>query len=809
MDRSPTAPPLHAAETDLTARQAPPPPWVVGIGAGAGGLEAIQLLFGAMPVDAGIAFIICRHVQSGLSDPLADLLCTQTAMPVVQAANDTLLEAGNIYLVPPDARMILLRDRLVPLGDSDDMAENQVSPIDLLLHSLAVSAGPAAMAVMLSGKDEDGLRGCASVREHGGIVLAQHPDSTEFAEMPRRVIAARLATAVAPPGALADLIWRRVGEAHKVNLKVHDSERDDEALARIAKLLAERFAIDAHAYRPSLVAKRIRRRLTMARATSLSDYADRLADDDNELAALHDDLLIRVTTFFRDPEAFAVLDQNVIATLVERMSEEHPIRVWVPACATGEEPYSIAMMFLDRAARTGKAAHVDIIASDRHVPAIKHGCDGRYTRDRLGHVPKDLVAAFTEPDGDGFVISPSLRNHVTFVEHDLLNASPPDDIDLVSCRNLLIYLSTQSRKKALLACRDALKPGGFLFLGPSEQPGSQMAGLETIHGKWRLYRKANELPVGDALSRLVEATRQKPAEPITPIEPKTANTADFVDPLSQPPASASDPSDPSDLMENQRMLESTIDTLLSSNDRLRRRNQNLRAENQRLLEAHAALDDVATMIAHDLKMPLGALESLTEHLHAALDTSQDAGEAHRWVQPIQHRLGAINQIIDDLLDYAREAPPDKADLRPVDFADMLRETLTLIGLPKGIRVVIKPPALRIVTSRIPLACIFRSLLGQAVERIGGASGTIRIDAKTQDNRLDVTIVDNGRSVGGRGVGDHPADLGLAIVRQFLKTSGGKLTASANASGAGHQVDFTWPIKETSERERARQARSTA
>ena len=793
MNQIPEEKSLQPAPSDLTARR-DRPLRVVGIGAGAGGLEAIQLLFGAMPVDTGLAFIICRHVQSGLADPLADLLCTQTALPVVQAKNGMQIEAGRIHLVAPDARMILLKDRLVTFDpDSNEDAEVDVSPIDVLLHSLAASAGPSAIGVILSGKDQDGLRGCASIRSHGGLVLAQLPESTEFALMPRRVIEAGLTSGVATPGAMADLIQRHVSQTEAPAAPAACGMGDEEALAHIIALLKERFSIDAHAYRPSLVAKRVRRRLSIARAATLGAYAEILATDDAELVALHDDLLIRVTAFFRDPEAFAVLARKVLPDLVARMSEERPIRVWVPACASGEEAYSLAMLFLDQSAEAGKTPHFHIIASDRHRSAIEQGRRGRYARDLLGNVPKNLMQRFMEQDGKNFTVKSDLGRHVAFIEHDMLKVPPPDHVDLVSCRNFLIYLAAGARKDALAACHQALVPGGFLFLGPSEQPGDQIGDLTTVHGKSRLYRKAEDPPVSDTLTRLSIAKRQQPAETIEALQPETrVPTTDSPDEMHHV------------LMENQRMLESTIDTLLSSNDRLRRRNRDLRAENQRLLHIQAALDDVATLIAHDLKTPLSAVERLCGRVNSALSTEAANQDALRWLQPMQHRLSALNQVIDDLLAYAREGPADKADLSPVDFADLLRESLTLIGLPKGVRVVIKPPSLRILTWRIPLACIFRNLLGQAIERIGMTSGTIRIDAEPKRRALEVSIVDDGGETE-----DRSGDLGLTIVEQLLEAVGGTLTAGSNPSGPGQQVRFTWPIEDSSFPETAERKPSPA
>jgi chemotaxis methyl-accepting protein methylase/signal transduction histidine kinase len=759
---------------------------VVGIGAGAGGLEAIQLLFAALPANAPAAFVICRHVQSGLSDPLSDLLCTQTAMPVLQAEAGTLLEAGHVYLVSPRERMILLKDRLSSFEPSgDDEAELAVSPIDVLLHSLAVSAGQKAIAVMLSGNDQDGLRGCASIRSHGGLVLAQHPESTEFPDMPGRVISTDIASAVATPGAMADLIWRHVGSGSLSEPAASEGSKDDVALRRIKALLAAKFAFDVQAYRPSLVAKRVRRRLDGSDVRSLLDYAALLERDDKELAALRDDLLIDVTTFFRDPEAFNALESEVVPTLVDQMSPGRPVRVWVPACATGEEAYSLAMLLLDRADQAGKTAGLEIIASDRHASALMLARAGRYHRDRLKHVPPRLAERFLRDDGDAIVVGERLRRHVTFVDHDMLGAPPPDEIDLVSCRNFLIYLAQASCQRALHACREALRPGGFLFLGASERIGTDVADLAIVHGKWRIYRKASPPPVDEALTTMVQAHRRHRAEPILPKAPSTHAERRASDPKDQ----VSEDDLGRVLADRQQMLEQTIDTLLFSNDTLRRKNQSLRDENHRLVHAHAALDDVATMIAHDLKAPLSIIERMAGNLHHVLSVRASDDGAMQWLQPMQMRIAALGQVIDDLLAYAREGPVDSSDRQPVDFGDLLRETLALIGLPKNVRVVITPPSLRIITWRIPLACIFRNLLGQAIERVGDRPGVIRIDAKPDGRALDIAIVDNGRHVTMRS-----GDLSLAIVRQLLEAVGAKLNVSVDSDKPRHEMRFTWPME---------------
>ncbi|MDH3665167.1 MAG: hypothetical protein OEU92_34985, partial [Alphaproteobacteria bacterium] len=446
--------------------------------------------------------------------------------------------------------------------------------------------------------------------------------------------------------------------------------------------------------------------------------------------------------------------------------------------------YSLAMLFLDRIERAGVEPHLEILASDRYPRALKRARFGRYRRGRLGKTPPNLIERYMQVDGERIEVDPMLRRHVTFVEHDILTTPPPDDIDLVSCRNLLIYLAAASREKALLACSEALRPDGFLFLGPSEQPGAQISGLATIDAKWRIYRKIAPSPVDDALVRLSRAKRQTPAETVLPPD------MDEIRPLDLPGPDNARPSDLDGVLtDNQRMLESTIDTLLASNDALRRRNRDLREENQRLTNAHAALDDIATMIAHDLKAPLRAVGDLADGLQAAMPSDDGETDATRWLQPMQHQLIGLNRLIDDLLTYARQGPADGTDLQSVDVGDLLRETLTLIGLPKGIKVLLRPPTLKVRTWRIPLACILRNLLGQAIERVGQAQGNIRIEAMPIDRFLEITIADDGRNAR-----DESSGLGLAIVRQLLDAAGGRLTSCTAPPGQSHKVAFTWPIE---------------
>jgi len=789
MDDIPSHSPLCPPSADLKEK-ANEPLRIVGIGAGAGGLEAVQLFFGAMPVSSGLAFVICRFVEPGLADPLAEFLRAQTTMPVIHADDGAIVEADRIYLIPPSARMILLNKRLTSFEEDEDA--QSVSPIDLLFHSLGASMGASAIAVILSGHGEDGLKGAGSIRQSGGLVLVQQPESTDYATMPSRVIDAELASAIAPPSAMPDLIQRRIDHPEGDGGSDDKPIADEAALTDIIALLKMHFGIDSRVYRSSLVAKRVRRRFDRSGTLSLKDYAERLTHDQAELLRLHDDLLIGVTAFFRDPEAFMVLETTVVPALVERMSEESPLRIWVPGCATGEEAYSLAMVILDQIDRANRHPYLDVIASDRHARALKSARHGRYRRDCLGDAPSALIAQYMDDRGEHLEVGDRLRHHVTFIEHDLLQAEPPDDIDLVSCRNLIIYLAADCREKALAACCDALKPEGFLFLGPSEQPGRLTDGLVTLEPKWRIYKK-KALPKAGAemLAKLASSKMEHPAETIIPEAEDTLSFPASSQPMMGDPTT-DDPENDDDFdgvfSRNQRMLEATIDTLLASNDRLRRQNRDVRQENQRLAAAHAALDDVATMIAHDLKAPLHATERLFLDLKETTSLAVGPEEASRQLRPMQLQLLALDRLVDDLLTYARQGQSTSDDWQNVDMSELLQEILALIGLADGIKVMMQPPNLKISTWRTPLACIMRNLLVRAIQNLEDGQGTIRIDVQAGEKMVEIAITDDGQAVF-----SQTSTLGLAIIQQLLDASGGRLSLNDPMPDQGQTARFTWPI----------------
>ncbi len=754
---------------------------IVCIGAGAGSLEALQLFFAAMPRQATMTIVICRQKHVEITDQLGTLLHHETSMPIHQAKHGAMLERNAVYVMPADARMVLLKDRLITFDEDEDCLA--VAPLDLLFHALAASSGPRAIAVLLSGEGSEGLRGAVSIRRAGGLVLVQDPKKAGCPDRLNAVIEADLASAQAVPEAMPVLMthFLRTGGLDTDVESIGSEEQA--ALCRIFDLLNERFCLDLDDYRRPMVTRRLRRRASLSNAKDLQAYAAYLATNDQEVLALHDEVMIGVTAFFRDPEAFSMLASKVVPALIERNPPEQPIRVWVPACSTGEEAYSLVMLITDHLGKDDPACSVEIVATDRSDRSLEEARLGLYHRDQLLDLPGDLRERYMEPAGDRLRVTDQIRDLVTFVRHDLIHDVPMADMDLVSCRNLLIYLAPDAREKALAACRHALTSAGFLFFGSSEMPGLSMDGLLAVDRRWRIYQKTQPVPASPALNRLPEVYRSRPAETIQ-------SPADLRPVPYWPSLPIDDQPGIFDGMmeQNQQMLESTIDTLLASNDALRRRNRDLRLENQRLSAANTALEDIATLVAHDLKAPLRAIDHLASRLQAGLRNLTDPEGPEGDLRHMQLRLVGLHRLIDDLLTYARQDADDEAGIEQVELGGLIREVLVLIGLPPGFRLEVRPPSLSVRTRRIPLECILRNLLTNAIDHHGGEKGTIQITMVRGENALDISITDDGQ-----GVTDAPEGLGLAIVRQLLAAEDGHLELAPRQDEPGSEARFAWPI----------------
>jgi two-component system CheB/CheR fusion protein len=462
--------------------------FVVAIGASAGGLDALERLFGALPSDTGAAFVVIQHLSPDHKSMMDTLLARYTAMPVCVAEHDMPLAANTVFLIPPAKSMRVAGERLL----LSPKPEHGLSlPIDIFFASMAEQCADRGIAVVLSGTGSDGSRGVPAVNAAGGFVFVQEPSNAKFDGMPRSAVGTGLADVVAPAEALAERLATHLRTPRGTGLRLSGGNTPPglaEPLDGILELLLVSSGIDFRDYKPTTVLRRIERRMQVQRALSLAAYRDELATSNDEQAVLRRELLIPVTRFFRDTEVFEHLAEQVIAPLVEREGVMEPLRVWVACCATGEEAYSIAILFAEAVHRLGRLRPVKIFATDVEAQYLEQAASGHYADTIAAEVSGErLERWFTERQG-GWTVRPEIRQMVIFARHNLVADPPFTRMDLVTCRNALIYFQPAAQERAIRRLQYALVPGGHLLLGPSESLGVLHRDFATLPGRVKLYR---------------------------------------------------------------------------------------------------------------------------------------------------------------------------------------------------------------------------------------------------------------------------------------------------------------------------------
>jgi two-component system CheB/CheR fusion protein len=485
--------PTREAEERRSAGSAAAPPFpIVGIGASAGGLEAFRQLLAALPIDAGMAYVLVQHLDPRKESILAEILSHATGMTVAEVKGDVLVEPNRVYVIPPFEDILLVEGmlKLVPRSQTGSHM-----PIDSFLKSLADVQGSRAIGVILSGMASDGTRGLEAIRAEGGIAFAQDPRSAKHDEMPRSAIAAGAVDLILAPEEIARELTRlgrhsymAVGEPRGAPSGVAPKEGDEDGLGKVLLLLRKVTGADFSAYKKATLQRRIARRMAVNRIETLDDYARHLEGSAAEAAALYQDCLISVTSFFRDSEAFSALSERVLPLLLKDRPPDSPIRVWVPGCATGEEVYSIAICLLERAGGLGNPSF-QIFATDRSEVVLKKARTGAYPESISRQVsPERLRRFFGKVDGH-YQISKAIREMCVFARHDLTTDTPFSKMDLISCRNLLIYLEPRLQDKVLATFHYALSPSGFLMLGPAESVGSSSTLFSPVDERHRIYSR--------------------------------------------------------------------------------------------------------------------------------------------------------------------------------------------------------------------------------------------------------------------------------------------------------------------------------
>ena len=454
---------------------------IVGVGASAGGFEAFRELLKTLPSDTGLALVLVQHLDPGHESLLAKLLSKATTMPVAEVEEGMTVEPNHVYVIPPNKTMGIANGTLHLMARGEPMAKHL--PIDYFLTSLAADRGNRAIGVILSGTASDGTMGLKAIKSEGGITFAQDIKSAKYDGMPRSAIAAGCVDFVLPPEGIASELVRIGRHPYLAIEPPAEAEelvddRDDE-LRKIFVVLQRATGVDFTYYKCSTIKRRIARRMVLHKLESLKQYLQFLHDDPAEPAALCEDILIHVTGFFREPEAFQALAERIFPKILDTKPPGESIRVWVPGCSTGEEAYSIAMVLLECLGDRVSSTPIQIFGTDISAVSIEKARAGVYSESSLGEVSQGRLRRFFAKVEGGFQIAKSLREMCVFARQDLAQDPPFSRLDLISCRNVLIYMGPVLQKKVMGIFHYALRPTGFLMLGKSESIGG-FADLFTV-----------------------------------------------------------------------------------------------------------------------------------------------------------------------------------------------------------------------------------------------------------------------------------------------------------------------------------------
>jgi len=533
MDQTPAAVESRsaAAARDRAPRDGFSPIPVVGLGGSAGSIPTLGRFLEGVAVPSGMVYVVILHLSPDHESILPELLQRHTAMPVVQVREAVAIERDTVYVIPPGHALSMTDGRL-ELGELPRGRPRHVA-VDLFFRTLAESHGPHATAIVLSGLDGDGAIGIKRIKERGGLTIAQDPDEAEYGGMPRSAIATGMVDWVLPAADMGRRIARYVALEARVQLPDADPDGDvpvalpqqgpaEQELRDVLNLLRTRTGRDFSRYKRATIVRRIGRRMQVNEVQEFADYVGCLRTRPGEAESLLQDLLISVTNFFRDPECFAALEQQ-IPTLFQDKPAHGSLRAWVVACATGEEAYSVAMLLAEHAARLPAPPPVQVFATDLDEQAIRVAREGVYPLSISADVSEERLRRFFIKEHRGYRVRRELREQVLFASHDVLRDAPFSRLDLVSCRNLLIYLDREAQRRLLETAHFALLPTGRLFLGASETVDDDSAMFQAVDKKHRVYAP-RPLPranigapaAGDALSRVLELHEGTRASPVLP-----------------------------------------------------------------------------------------------------------------------------------------------------------------------------------------------------------------------------------------------------------------------------------------------------
>jgi len=462
---------------------------VVGIGASAGGLEAVSELLGAVPPDGGMAYIVVQHLPPDRESMMVDILARRTGMPVMQVEEGMPVERDHVYVIRP-GHTLTIGDGRFHLGARLAKPSNN-RPIDDFFKSLASEQRERGIAIVMSGMGSNGAAGAQAIKAVGGLCIAQDPESAQFPSMPRHLIDAGYADYILRPQDMPGVMLAYAGHPYARGARERDvlAKREQQSMREILAILRSRTRQDFGGYKKPTVFRRVQRRMGLNRITNLGEYARHLRQSPSEVTALADDLLIHVTGFFRDPDAWEALRRQVIVPLIGAREPDASVRAWVTACSSGEEAYSLAMLLVEEAQRVGKPLDIKVFATDMADRTLANARHGTYPGGIESEITPERLERFFHREDAIYRVRQELRERVVFAPQNVLQDPPFSRLDVISCRNLLIYLEPDVQQRVLALLHFGLREGGVLFLGTSETAGGEEDLFEPIDKKARIFRR--------------------------------------------------------------------------------------------------------------------------------------------------------------------------------------------------------------------------------------------------------------------------------------------------------------------------------
>ena len=459
---------------------------IVAIGASAGGLEALKAFFKSVPQGSQNVYVVIQHLSPDYKSMMGELLKRCTDMPILEVSNSMKIKAGHIYLIPP-VNNLVLKDGLLHLKKKPQ-SQTLNLPIDMFFESLAKERKDKAIGVILSGTGSDGTRGARAIKENAGMVMVQDPDEAQFDGMPQSAIATGLVDYVLKVDKMGQELQNFIDAPAIFHFKDGDVENDQSELMKILQFVDQKTGLDFREYKRSTLARRIARRVNVCNCKSLAEYYTHLTAREGEVDILYREFLIGVTKFFRDSKVWEVLKEKVIPEIVSKKNNEDTLKIWDVACSTGEEAYSFAMYIFEEMEKQGKNFEVKIFATDISDKHLKIGSKGSYPESIAADIPVELLTKYFISSPNSYRVVEKLRRAVIFSKHNIIKNPPFSNMDMVSCRNLLIYFQAAIQKKALSVLHYSLKENGILVLGTSESVQSERSNFSDIDRKWKIYK---------------------------------------------------------------------------------------------------------------------------------------------------------------------------------------------------------------------------------------------------------------------------------------------------------------------------------